>query len=110
MPLAIFNSHLARLEAALITHIGLVNNGIDSGARNELNKWQHTICQNFPFFHVAGTLSMMSGMYYGGTLVMPALHFNPEESLKAIVEHKCDTIYATPSSKSFNVKDRKSVV
>lgn len=50
-----------------------------------------------PFFHVAGIISIMNTVYHGSTLVVPSPHFHAESSLKAIVEHKCDGIYATPN-------------
>lgn len=41
----------------------------------------------------------MNGISHGATLVLPAPHYDPEHSLKAIAKESCDVIYGTPTSK-----------
>lgn len=52
---------------------------------------------NMPYFHVAGILAIMNTIAHGATLVAATPHFHGEYSLRAIVDEKCDGIYATPS-------------
>lgn len=69
------------------------------GVRHEMNQHYRRICVNTPFFHVYGVvICIMNAMNHGSTLVVPAPHFNPEESLKTISKEKCDVIYGTPTS------------
>jgi medium-chain acyl-CoA ligase, mitochondrial len=105
-------------KAAILSHFNLVNNSYDIGetsnatslltnsnvsilgVRQELNKNTGRICVNNPFFHVYGVvISIMNALHHGSTLILPAPHFNPEQSLKAIAKEKCNVIYGTPTSK-----------
>ena len=43
----------------------------------------------------------MNALSYGAALVLPAPHFSPEDSLKAVVKEKCDVIYGTPTSETY---------
>lgn len=86
-------------KAAVLSHFNMVNNGYDQGIRQELNKNYRRICLNNPFFHVYGqVIGIMNATIHGSTVVLPAPHFSPEDSLKAISKEKCDVIYGTPTS------------
>lgn len=70
------------------------------GVRQELNKHYRRICVNNPLFHGYGIIiTIMNCLNHGTTMVLPSPHFNPEDSLKAIVNEKCDICYGTPTSK-----------
>lgn len=86
-------------KAAVLSHFNMVNNGYDQGIRQELNKNYRRICLNNPFFHVYGqVIGIMNATVHGSTVVLPAPHFSPEDSLQAISKEKCDVIYGTPTS------------
>lgn len=71
-----------------------------------MDKNYRRICINTPFFHVYGVvISIMNAMNHGSTLVVPAPHFSPEDSLKTIVKEKCDVIYGTPTSMTINLSN-----
>lgn len=108
-------------KAARMAHFSSVNNGYDMGAclliffdfwsemrvflfvlgvRQELNKHYRRICVNNPLFHGYGIIiTIMNCLNHGTTMVLPSPHFNPEDSLKTIVNEKCDICYGTPTSK-----------
>lgn len=86
-------------KATLISHFSLVNSGNDTAIRLKMDRYQRNICNNLPFFHIAGIITIMNCLTQGVTLVLPAPHFNSEEALRTIVKEKCDAIYATPNSK-----------
>lgn len=108
-------------KAALISHFSLVNNGIDtgnvkaltflgnflilaiSGDRLGFHLRQTKVQTNMPYFHVAGILAILNTIAHGATLVTATPHFHGEYSLRAIVDEKCDGIYATPSSKLLHI-------
>jgi medium-chain acyl-CoA ligase, mitochondrial len=86
-------------KAAELSHYGLVNNSYFAGVRHELDKNYRRILLNNPLFHVYGTtIGIMNSMTHGSTLVLPAPHFSPEDSLKTIAKEKCDVIFGTPTS------------
>ena len=63
-----------------------------------MNEKHAKICVNVPLFHAFGiSICISNAMHHGSTLVMPAAHFSPTESLKAIVDTKCSVIYGTPT-------------
>ncbi|XP_014234211.1 acyl-CoA synthetase family member 2, mitochondrial [Trichogramma pretiosum] len=84
-------------KATLISHRSMVNNsrqaverlGISRGAR---------ICLNVPYFHAFGMIMGVSGpLHAGSTVVLESPTFNPARSIDAIVRHKCDVTFGTPT-------------
>lgn len=93
-------------KAALLSHFNKINNAVHVGLRQELDKNYRRICLNNPFFHVYGTvIAILNALHFGSTLVLPAPHFSPEDSLKTIVKENCDVIYGTPTSKNPKVSE-----
>lgn len=85
-------------KAALLSHFSLLNNGFLIGKRNELDKKQHRICFQCPFFHAYGlVIGAVAALHYGTTMVLPDAGFNPAKSLEAIVKEKCTVVYGTPT-------------
>lgn len=85
-------------KAALLSHFGVVNNGIHTANRLEMDRKPHRICVQVPLFHVFGmSLGAMASLCYGTTLVFPSAGFQALASLKAIVDEKCTLIYGTPT-------------
>lgn len=63
----------------------MVNGGYEIGKRSGLNEKHHKICVQVPFFHVFGTtVSLMSALNFGSTIVVGSPTYNPQENLKAI--------------------------
>lgn len=72
-----------------MSHFNFVNNGIHIGNRMELNEKHHKICVQVPLFHAYGiVISICATIHHGATIVLPSPGFNPEQSLRAIVDEK----------------------
>uniref|UniRef100_A0A1I8M6F2 Medium-chain acyl-CoA ligase ACSF2, mitochondrial n=1 Tax=Musca domestica TaxID=7370 RepID=A0A1I8M6F2_MUSDO len=83
-------------KAAVLSHYNFVNNGIHIGHRNQT--FGARICVQVPLFHAFGVVvTMMPALTHGGTLVLPSPAFNPEASLRSIVDEKCTVIHGTPT-------------
>lgn len=82
----------------LIIHMGYRYNPHLSGKRQEFHKMNARVCLNNPLFHVYGcVIAIANSLCHGSTLVFPAPHFSPVDSLKAIVKEHCNVIYGTPT-------------
>lgn len=78
--------------------MNLVNNGFSIGKRHDFHRKVGRICTMVPLFHVYGVNVVIANAISNGTaVILPAPSFNPEESLKAVVKEKCNTIYGTPT-------------
>nr|XP_023023625.1 acyl-CoA synthetase family member 2, mitochondrial-like [Leptinotarsa decemlineata] len=85
-------------KAAVVSHFSVVNNSFYIGRRNEFHKKRYTICVPNPLFHAYGTVvSIVSGLMYTGTLVLPSDGYDPEKTLSALTEEKCTIVYGTPT-------------
>lgn len=83
-------------KAALLSHYSLINNGIHVGERNQLAG--ERICVQVPLFHAYGvSITIMSALTKGSTIVLPAAGFSPKDSLEAIVKERCTIIHGTPT-------------
>ncbi|KAJ6641823.1 Medium-chain acyl-CoA ligase ACSF2, mitochondrial [Pseudolycoriella hygida] len=87
-----------RPKAAVMSHFNFVNNAIHIANRTELNEKYHKICVQVPLFHAFGiVISICVALEHGATPVLAAPGFNPEQSLRAIVDEKCTIINGTPT-------------
>ncbi|XP_030755419.1 medium-chain acyl-CoA ligase ACSF2, mitochondrial-like isoform X2 [Sitophilus oryzae] len=85
-------------KAAIQSHFHLVNNSFFLGKRNELDRKQHSICVQVPFFHAFGTdITICAALNHGATLVVPSPGYDPDKSLDAIRDEKCSVIHGTPT-------------
>lgn len=73
----------------MLTHHNFVNNAIQVANRIELNEKHHKVCVQVPLFHAYGiVISLCTAIEHGSTVVLPSGGFNPEQSLRAIVDEK----------------------
>ncbi|KAG4077543.1 hypothetical protein HA402_002970 [Bradysia odoriphaga] len=85
-------------KAAVMSHYGFVNNAIHVANRMELGEKYHKICVQVPLFHAFGiVISLCVAVEHGSTVVLPSPGFNPEQSLRAIVDEKCTLLNGTPT-------------
>lgn len=78
-----------RPKAAVMSHFNFVNNGIHIANRMEMNEKYHKLCVQVPLFHAYGiVISICAAIEHGATIVLPSPGFNPELSLRAIVDEK----------------------
>ncbi|GAB0099947.1 acyl-CoA synthetase family member 2, mitochondrial [Sergentomyia squamirostris] len=83
-------------KAALLSHFGILNNGIHIRDRNEL--LDKKICMQVPFFHVFGTIGAIIGALVSrATIVVPSIIYNPDKNIYAIEKEECSVIYGTPT-------------
>ncbi|KAH8411952.1 hypothetical protein KR222_003560, partial [Zaprionus bogoriensis] len=83
-------------KAALLSHFSLINNGIHVGQRNELAG--ERICVQVPLFHAYGvSITIMSALTQGATIVLPAPGFSPKHSLQTIAKERCTVLHGTPT-------------
>lgn len=58
---------------------------------------------NNPLFHAYGTsISILVALTHGSALILPAPHFTPELSLRALRDENANVVYGTPTSKCLN--------
>ncbi|CAB0012971.1 unnamed protein product [Nesidiocoris tenuis] len=86
-------------KAALLSSFGIVNNAHFFGKRCGFHKHEHaTLCIQVPFFHVFGyALAIVCAMSHGNALVITGPSFNKNDTIKALMKHKCTAIYGTPT-------------
>lgn len=78
--------------------MGLVNNSICSGARNELDRNHQVSLLQVPYFHVYGIIiGILASMQYGATIVVPDAGFNTTKSVETLREIQCSVVYGTPT-------------
>ncbi|XP_055919431.1 medium-chain acyl-CoA ligase ACSF2, mitochondrial [Eupeodes corollae] len=83
-------------KAAVLTHFNLINNAYFNGKRNEMEG--HRILVQNPLFHAYGVaISITPALCHGATIVLPTDGFNPEASLRAIVDENCTMVHGTPT-------------
>lgn len=76
----------------------MINNGYHVGKRQGFDTRYSRVCVNNPLFHVYGCIiAILNSLYHGATMIFPAPHFSPEDSLKAIVNENCNVLYGTPT-------------
>lgn len=85
-------------KAACLSHFQLVNNAYETGKRIELDKANHKICVQVPFFHVFGIVAaILPSYHFGSTLVLPSPMYNSSANIHAIDDQKCSVVYGTPT-------------
>ena len=101
-------------KGSTLTHHNLLNNAYFIGVRMgydkqvgvvdengivfEYPRQPPTICVQVPFYHCFGCgIGNLSSLLFAGTCLIPDEYFNPEESLHAIEQDRCDTLYGVPT-------------
>lgn len=84
-------------KGASLTHHGILNNGYWCGARMAFSSADR-LCIPVPFYHcfgmVMGTLTCVT---HGAAMVLPAPHFSPLATLKALSTEKCTAVHGVPT-------------
>jgi fatty-acyl-CoA synthase len=82
-----------RPKGALLTHHNLVNNGLLVGECMKLGP-SDKICIPVPFYHCFGmVMGNIAAVVVGATMVVPAEHFDPLATLRAVANEKCTALY-----------------
>ncbi|KAL7026290.1 hypothetical protein ACKWTF_013836 [Chironomus riparius] len=87
-----------RSKAARVSHFSLVNCGYEIGKRYDFHNNYARILVNNPLFHAYGTsISILVALTHGSALILPAPHFTPELSLRALRDENANVVYGTPT-------------
>jgi len=86
-----------RPKGALLTHHNLVNNSLLVGECMKLRQ-NDSICIPVPFYHCFGmVMGNLAAVVAGATIVIPAEHFDPLATLRAVAHEKCTALYGVPT-------------
>ncbi len=76
----------------------ILNNSYHLSMAQEYHLNRTIICMQVPLYHCFGmVLGSLASICHGITIVLPSSTFNAEESLKAIQNEKCTSVYGTPT-------------
>ncbi len=83
-------------KGATLSHLNLVNNGNQIGARLGLDQ-SDRICLPVPMFHCFGMVVGVLGAFaHGATVVFPGESFDPGACLASIEKQRCTAVYGVP--------------
>ena len=84
-------------KGATLSHHNILNNGYFVG---ELLRYteQDRICIPVPFYHCFGmVMGNLAATSHGACMVIPAPSFEPEATLRAVVDERCTSLYGVPT-------------
>jgi fatty-acyl-CoA synthase len=84
-------------KGATLSHRNILNNAYFDGVMMGLSE-RDRFCVPVPFYHCAGMVcGNLLCTVYGATIVVPALSFDPGETLKAIERERCTGAMCVPT-------------
>jgi fatty-acyl-CoA synthase len=84
-------------KGAMLTHHNILNNGFWVGERMRLSH-RDRLCIPVPFYHCFGmVLANLACATHGATMVLPAPHFSPLQTLDAVVRECCTALHGVPT-------------
>lgn len=84
-------------KGATLSHHNILNNGYFVG---ELLRYteEDRICIPVPFYHCFGmVMGNLAATSHGACMVIPAPSFEPEATLRAVVDERCTSLYGVPT-------------
>ncbi len=84
-------------KGATLSHHNILNNGYFVG---ELLRYteEDRICIPVPFYHCFGmVMGNLAATSHGACMVIPAPSFEPEATLRAVVDEQCTSLYGVPT-------------
>ena len=84
-------------KGATLSHVNILNNGFFT---TELINFTHAdrLCIPVPFYHCFGmVMGNLGCTSHGATMVIPAPGFDPEATLRAVVDERCTGLYGVPT-------------
>ena len=84
-------------KAATLTHRNILNNAYFAAQLMRFTD-ADVLCVPVPFYHCFGmVLSNLLCAVTGATLVIPAEHFDPEATLRAVAAERCTALHGVPT-------------
>jgi fatty-acyl-CoA synthase len=84
-------------KGATLSHHNILNNGFFVGETLRLTAADR-ICVPVPFYHCFGcVMGNLAAVTHGSAVVVPAVSFEPEATLRAIDVERCTSIYGVPT-------------
>ncbi|KAJ9466859.1 putative acyl-CoA synthetase YngI [Diplonema papillatum] len=84
-------------KPATLTHHNILNNGYLVG-KGLSYSMEDSVCVPVPLYHCFGTvLATLAVLTNGGSLVFPSPGFDAAETLRAVSEMKCTSLYGVPT-------------
>ena len=84
-------------KGAMLTHHNILNNGYWAGVLLKFTPADR-LCVPVPFYHCFGmVMGNLTCITHGATIVLPAPHFSPLATLRAVAQEKCTALHGVPS-------------
>src|SRR5438093_2974001 len=84
-------------KGAMLTHHNILNNGFWVGERMRVTH-RDRLCIPVPFYHCFGmVLGNLTCVTHGATMVLPAPHFSPLQTLEAVAREHCTALHGVPT-------------
>ncbi len=84
-------------KAVVLSHHNIVNNANLIGGVMKITQ-RDRICIPVPFYHCFGmVMGTLLCAVRGATMVVPATHFDPVSTLRAVAQERCTALYGVPT-------------
>ena len=84
-------------KGATLTHHNILSNALHVGDCMEMDE-QDRLCIPVPFYHCFGcVMGTLNCVVHGSTMVVPAEHFDPLQTLTAISDERCTAVHGVPT-------------
>ena len=84
-------------KGAMLTHHNLVSNALHVGDAMEMDE-NDRLCIPVPFYHCFGcVMGSLNCVVHGSTMIIPADHFDPLQTLRAISTERCTAVHGVPT-------------
>ncbi|CAI8022184.1 Putative acyl-CoA synthetase YngI [Geodia barretti] len=84
-------------KGAMLTHHNLLSNALHVGDAMEMDEHDR-LCIPVPFYHCFGcVMGSLNCVVHGSTMIIPAEHFDPLQTLHAISAERCTAVHGVPT-------------
>ncbi len=84
-------------KGAMLSHRSILNNGYWVGRKMRFTH-RDRLCIPVPFYHCFGmVMGNLTCVSHGATMVLPAPHFSPIQTLEAVASEKCTALHGVPT-------------
>ena len=84
-------------KGATLSHHNILNNGYFTGALCGYTEHDR-ICIPVPFYHCFGmVMGNLAAVGHGATMVIPGAAFEPAQTLRAVQDERCTSLYGVPT-------------